>query len=127
MAKSTALQQRKFQAADQPPATDLYEARLVEIRDFTQPFGEGGPSDHPTGGVVVTGVERVGNYLMLDLASAPLREYPWKVMGGSDPGALMDDLSQQSGAIEGPEGTGVYKLMVPVPAGSEKYFVQIGY
>lgn len=127
VAKSKALQNRKFQAEVQPPASELYEARLVEIADFTEPF-PAGPSDHPTGGVVVTGVERVGDWLMLDLAAAPHRSTnSWKVMGGQDPSYMDEDLSHRSLTTEGAEGTGIYKMAVLVPAGKEKYFVQVGY
>lgn len=127
VAKSAALQQRKFQAETQPPTNELYEARLEERVDFTiQP--PPGPSDHPTSGIVVTGVERVGDSLMLDVAAAPLDGAipSWKVRGGSDLEAgLTDDLSGISTIREGPEGSGVYKVTIPVPAGNERYFVQL--
>ncbi|MEO5713943.1 MAG: hypothetical protein ABIT37_10695 [Luteolibacter sp.] len=130
VAKSTALQQRKFQAAIQPPSGELYEARLEERLQFIPDVSpDNGPSDYPRSGVVVTGVERVGNSLMLDIAAEPLRNQRsmWKIMGGSDPGAAFaDDLTGRSIIREGPEGTGVYKLTIPVPADSGKYFVQIG-
>jgi hypothetical protein len=129
VAKSAALQQRKFQADIQPPSGELYEARLEERLQFVPDIMYNGPSDYPRSGVLVTGVERVGNSLMLDVAAEPLRNQRsmWKIVGGSDPGAAFtDDLAGGSIIREGPEGTGVYKLTIPVPAGSEKYFVQIG-
>lgn len=127
IAKSTALQQKKFQAESQPPANELYETKLQPLFDWTDdgwPYN--GPSDHPQGGVVVTGVERVGDNLMLDVAAEPFRTPAlWKVMGGGDPAALTNDHTGSTVIQEGPSGTGIYKLTVPIPSGVEKYFVRL--
>lgn len=130
VARSSALQQKKFQADTQPPTNELYEARLEERFDFTTSPVLSGPSDFPQSGVMVTGAERVGNFLMLDIAAPPFEgSLPYaKIMGGSNLDApLTDDLTSQTLIRLGPEGAGIYKLTIPVPAGSEKYFVQIGY
>ena len=51
----------------------------------------------------------------------------WKIMGGNDPGAeFTDELTGGSLIREGPEGTGIYKLSIPVPVGSGRYFIRIG-
>ncbi|RYD42247.1 MAG: hypothetical protein EOP85_11475 [Verrucomicrobiaceae bacterium] len=127
-ARSSALQQKKFQLITQPPANELYETRLEERVSFHAPGQFSGPSDYPRDGIMVTGVERVGDLLMLDVAAAPLRSPSlWKIIGGSDLAVpLADDLTSRSIVREGPEGAGIYKLTIPVPPGSEKYFVQIG-
>lgn len=130
VARSSALQRKRFQEAIQPPANELYEARLQELFNFTPSLATFGPSDFPKDGVVVTGVERIGDSLMLDIAAPPfVGSLPFgKIMGGGNLDApLTDDLTSQTRIQLGPEGTGIYKLTVPVPAGSERYFVQIGY
>lgn len=127
IARSTALQQKKFHAEIQPPANELYETKLEQRIDFTYdgwPYN--GPSDYPRDGVVVTGSERVGDFLMLDVAAEPFRNSTrWKIKGGEDPAAMTTDLTTGTVIREGPSGTGIYKLTVPVPAGVEKYFVQL--
>lgn len=131
VAKSTALQQKKFLADVQPPSNELYEVRLIERRHGV-PLVPDGPSDHPTGGVVVTGIERVGDFVVLDVAAQPWNgsgPLPWKkIVGGIDPGAgLTDELTPWTSFELGPQGAGIYKFRVPVPPSSEKYFVQIAY
>lgn len=129
-AKSSALQQRKFQAETLPPANELYEARLDRvISGFTDPVIHEGPTEHPESGVIVTGSERVGDLLMLDVAAPPLLAYAsWKIKGTTDLAAgFPDDLTATTVFREGPVDTGVYKLSVPVPPGGERYFVRIEY
>lgn len=128
MAKSTALRQKKFLADTQPPAKDLYEARLVGRFDFNGNYPFNGPSDLPQNGVSVTGFERMGDFLVLDVAAEPFRDpVGWKVMGGSDPAEMTTDLTSVTQITAGPEGTGIYKLKVALPPDNGKYFVKIAW
>ncbi|RYD20110.1 MAG: hypothetical protein EOP88_16385 [Verrucomicrobiaceae bacterium] len=127
-ARSKALQQKKFHAEIQPPANELYETRLEARADFYDPISGNGPSDHPQDGVLVTGIERLGEVLMLDVAAEPRRfSARWKVIGGSDPGEMTTDLTSVTEIMEGPEGAGIYKLRVTLPSGMEKYFVKLAW
>ncbi|MES2474970.1 MAG: hypothetical protein V4640_04265 [Verrucomicrobiota bacterium] len=123
VARTKALQNRLFLANSQAPANQLYEARLDEITDFDavnyEPFnGNFGPP-------VVTGVERVGDSLMLDVASQPGLPLG-RVMGTTDPGlGFPDDLTASCVITPGPVGTGLFKVTVPVGGLGERYFVRI--
>ncbi len=127
LAKSAALQQKKFLADTQPPANELYEARLEERQDFYD-YPYVGVSDRPRTGVHVTGIERIGDFLMLDVAAEPHR-YPerWKVMGGHDPGDMSNNLTSVTEITEGPQGAGIYKLKVALPPDTGKYFVKLAW
>lgn len=125
-ARSSALQQRKFQE-ETVTSSELYEVRLDPVQQITDGVVWEGPSDTPLDGVVVTGVERVGDNLMLDVA-APSHSGngAWKIEGSASLDfSSADDLTPGSGILEGPPDTGVYKVAVPVPPGSEAYFVRI--
>ncbi|RYD38913.1 MAG: hypothetical protein EOP85_16765 [Verrucomicrobiaceae bacterium] len=128
LAKSTALQQKKFLAETQPPANELYEARLEPRIDFYDVYPFTGPSDSPRTGVHVTGLERMGDSLMLDVAAEPSRSPSlWKVLGGHDPGDMENNLTSVTEITEGPPGTGIYKLKVALPPDTGKYFVKIAW
>ncbi|MES2920226.1 MAG: hypothetical protein V4819_01675 [Verrucomicrobiota bacterium] len=125
VAKSKALQCGAFQATVQPASENLYETRLSETQDFYETTNVG-PSDAPVSGMNVTNLQRIGNYLMLDIAAVPGTSGTWKVKGTADlANGFPDDLTASSTVIEGPPKTGVYKVKVDVSGRGERYFVRI--
>ncbi len=127
-AKSSALQQRRFQEGSGAAANELYEVRLDPVQDISDGVVWEGPSDSPQSGVVVTGVERVGDFLMLDVAAPPLSgNGSWIIQGSADlDWESPDDLTAGTTVREGPPDTGVFKLTIPVPPGGDRYFVRLG-
>lgn len=130
VAKSTALQQRKFLATPQPAVDQLYEARFDEIVDFTDSSNFIGPSDAPLSGVVMTQMQRSGDLFIIDVAArSPI--YPGlpsglKVRGTSDLAAgFNDDLTAVSTIMEGPANAGIYKVTINVAGRGPRYFVRI--
>jgi hypothetical protein len=124
VAKSKALQRKLFQSGTQVPETQLYETRLDEATDFYGTL-DGGPSDGYSDRPVVTGVERVGDFLMLDVVSV-WDNFTARIKGTTDPAlGFPDDLTASCEVTDGPAWTGIFKVKVPVAGRGDRYFVRI--
>lgn len=69
-------------------------------------------------------VERIGNLLMLDLYATPIPGHIFKVKGTDDLNNGFPD-EVPFIAIEGPPGSGIYKLQVDISGKGERYFVRV--
>ncbi|WP_193213663.1 hypothetical protein [Luteolibacter marinus] len=128
VAKASALRGNLFYATPVVPAAELYELHFVERTHFYEdpPM----PSDAPTGGLEVLGVERVGDKLYVDYtATANSIGLAYGAVRGTSSleDGFTDDLSAVTTKMASQSAAGIYKAIIDISGRGDRYFVQIEY
>jgi len=124
IAKSKALQENRFYGTPSLPAPSLYDLRFDQLTDFGY-LETIRSSDVPQEGFKVTGVQRIGNEVFLDVQAAP-EVFGLRVMGtASLEQGFTENLNSRITAIPGPSGSGIYKIILNVSDKGPNYFLRI--